>query len=57
MGKSKVDEKADISVEEKLKALFELQQIDSKIDGEFIIKRRFSKSAHTLYAFLLSISF
>jgi len=38
MGKSKVDEKADISVEEKLKALFELQQIDSKIDKIKIVR-------------------
>lgn len=30
--KSKVDSKADISVEEKLRALYELQQIDAKID-------------------------
>ncbi len=30
--KSKADDKADIPVEEKLKALYELQQIDSKID-------------------------
>jgi len=38
MSKSKVDEKAEIPVEEKLKALFELQQIDSKIDKIKIIR-------------------
>jgi predicted nucleic acid-binding Zn-ribbon protein len=32
MAKSKADEKADIPVEEKLTALFELQQIDTQID-------------------------
>lgn len=32
MAKAKTDEKSDVSVEAKLKALFELQQIDSKID-------------------------
>jgi predicted nucleic acid-binding Zn-ribbon protein len=32
MAKAKTDEKHDLSVESKLKALFELQQIDSKID-------------------------
>ncbi len=32
MAKAKTDEKNDLSVESKLKALFELQQIDSKID-------------------------
>ena len=30
--KSKADEKSDVSVEERLRALYELQQIDSKID-------------------------
>jgi predicted nucleic acid-binding Zn-ribbon protein len=38
MGKSKADEKAEISVEEKLKALYELQQIDSKIDKIKIVR-------------------
>ena len=32
MAKTKTDTKSDISVEERLKALFDLQQIDSKID-------------------------
>ncbi|MCC6691598.1 MAG: hypothetical protein IT235_08710 [Bacteroidia bacterium] len=38
MTKSKADEKADISVEEKLKALYDLQQIDSKIDKIKIVR-------------------
>ncbi|MBL7891310.1 MAG: hypothetical protein JNL63_01670 [Bacteroidia bacterium] len=38
MVKSKADEKADISTEEKLKALFELQQVDSQIDKIKIIR-------------------
>ncbi len=38
MTKSKVDEKAELPVEDKLKALFELQQIDSKIDKIKIVR-------------------
>lgn len=38
MTKSKADEKADIPVEEKLTALFELQQIDSQIDKIKIVR-------------------
>ncbi len=38
MTKSKADEKADLPVEEKLTALFELQQIDSQIDKIKIVR-------------------
>ena len=50
MAKAKMnnEDKIDIPVEQKLKALFELQQIDSKIDRIRIIRGELPLDVHDL---------